>query len=64
MLAETDPEAYWQDVRDVIQALSDQTIVITLFTADLPYVVGPRVSSWTPTPGDKDMNSLETVTPA
>jgi peptide/nickel transport system substrate-binding protein len=64
MTSETDPDKYWQDVRDVITSLRDNVIAITLFDADLPFVIGPRVGSWTPTPGDKDMNSLETVTPA
>jgi peptide/nickel transport system substrate-binding protein len=62
--AELDPAKRWQAVRDIITALRDDTIVITLFTADLPFVVGPKIAGWTPTPGDKDMNSLETVTPA
>ena len=53
-----------QDVRDVITALRDNVTMIPMFEPDLPFVVGPKVGDWTPTPGDKDLNSLETVTPA
>lgn len=64
LTTEPDEAARWQIVRDIISALRDDTIAITLFTANLPVVLGPDVGSWEPTPGDKDMNSLETVTPA
>ena len=64
LTTEPDEAARWQIVRDIITALRDDTIAITLFTANLPVVLGPDVGSWEPTPGDKDMNSLETVTPA
>jgi peptide/nickel transport system substrate-binding protein len=61
---EVDPEKRWQAVRDIITALRNDMVLIPLFDADLPFVVGPRVGGWSPTPGDKDMNSLETVTPS
>jgi peptide/nickel transport system substrate-binding protein len=61
---EVDPEKRWQDVRDIVTALRNDVVLIPLFDADLPFVVSSRVGDWTPTPGDKDMNSLETVTPA
>ena len=61
---EVDKDKRAQDVRDVITALRDNVTMIPMFDADLPFVVGPKVGDWTPTPGDKDLNSLETVTPA
>jgi peptide/nickel transport system substrate-binding protein len=64
IVTEVDPEKRWQNIRDVITTLRNDVVLIPLFDADLPFVVGPRVGDWTPTPGDKDLNSLETVTPA
>lgn len=61
---EVDPDKRAQDVRDVITSLRDDLTLIPMFDADLPFVVGPKVGDWQPTPGDKDLNSLETVTPA
>ena len=62
--AEPDPAKRWQIIRDLITSLRNDVIAIPLFTANLPVGVGPKVGDWQPTPGDKDMNSLETVTPA
>jgi ABC-type transport system substrate-binding protein len=64
IVTQVDPDKRWQDIRDVITSLRNDVTMIPLFNADLPFVVGPRVGGWTPTPGDKDLNSLETVTPA
>ncbi len=64
IVTQVDPDKRWQDIRDVITSLRNDVTMIPLFDADLPFVVGPRVGGWTPTPGDKDLNSLETVTPA
>lgn len=61
LIREPDEDDQWVIVRDIITALRDDTIAITLFTANLPFILGPDVGSWSPTPGDKDMNSLETV---
>jgi peptide/nickel transport system substrate-binding protein len=50
--------------RGVIDTLREDTLLITLFTADLPIVVGPRVGDWDPVPGLDELTSFETVTPA
>lgn len=64
LTTEPDEAKRWEIVRGIISQLRDETIVIPLFTANLPFVMGPKVGSWEPTPGDKEMNSLETVTKA
>jgi peptide/nickel transport system substrate-binding protein len=63
MLAEPDEAARYQIAKDVISALRDDYIAITLFTADLPFVVGPEVGAWNPIPGLDEMTGLETVKP-
>jgi peptide/nickel transport system substrate-binding protein len=62
--SEPDPAKRWQIIRDLITSMRDDVIAVPLFTANLPVGIGPKIGSWEPTPGDKDMNSLETVLPA
>lgn len=49
---------------DLIKTLRDDVILITLFNANIPFVVGPKVESWTPANGNADFNSLYTAKPA
>ncbi len=64
MAVEPDFDARMGIARDLIATLRDETTVITLFNANIPYVVGPRVTSWTPAFGNADFNSLYTAQPA
>lgn len=64
MATEPDPEARGAIARDLIDTLRNETTVITLFNANIPYVVGPKVGSWTPAYGNADFNSLYTAQPA
>ncbi len=57
------PSKRFQMARDVISTLRDDYIALTLFTADLPFIVGPEVGDWKPIPGLDEMTALETVTP-
>jgi peptide/nickel transport system substrate-binding protein len=62
-MAEPDDDKRDAITRDIIAALRDDYIVLTLFTVDLPFIVGPRVGDWKPVPGLDEMTGLETVTP-
>ena len=62
--AEPDPDVRFAIQRDIIEELRNEMIMIPLFTANLPFVLGPEVGTWDPTPGIKDMSDLHTVTPA
>ena len=48
---------------DTAQKLIDSMIIIPLYNVDLPFVVNNSVADWQPTPGDKELNGLNTVTP-
>jgi peptide/nickel transport system substrate-binding protein len=63
MIVEPDVDKRFQMARDVISALRDDYIALTLFTADLPFIVGPEVGDWEPIPGLDEMTGLDTVTP-
>jgi peptide/nickel transport system substrate-binding protein len=63
MIVEPDVDKRFQMARDVIASLRDDYITLTLFTADLPFIVGPEVGDWEPIPGLDEMTGLETVTP-
>lgn len=64
MAVEPDPDARMAIARDLIETLRDDTIVITLFNANIPYVVGAKIGSWSPGYGNADFNSLYTAQPA
>jgi ABC-type transport system substrate-binding protein len=50
--------------KTMVGKLRDDVPLISLFNVDLPVLAGPRVGEWTPLPGDKDLNELNTVTHA
>jgi len=62
-MAEPDDDKRDAITRDIIATLRDDYIVLTLFTIDLPTIVGPEVGEWQPLPGLDEMTALETVTP-
>lgn len=51
-------------IRDMLTKLRDDVAMIPLYDVDLPVLVGPKVGSWDPVPGDKEPNALNTVTHA
>lgn len=60
---ETDHDKRFKLARDLITVLRDTAQPIPLFTVNMPFVVGPRVGSWSPIPGINSINQLETITP-
>jgi peptide/nickel transport system substrate-binding protein len=48
--------------RDMIAALKDDYIYLTLMAGDMLFVAGPRFGEWKPTPTVNTINSLETIT--
>lgn len=62
--AESDPDVRMEIVRQMCTDMRDEFHPLTLFTVNVPFVAGSGVDAWTPVPGDKELNSLETVTPA
>jgi peptide/nickel transport system substrate-binding protein len=62
-MAEPDDDKRDAITRDIISALRDDYIALTLFTVDLPFIVGPKIGDWKPVPGLDEMTGLETVTP-
>jgi peptide/nickel transport system substrate-binding protein len=63
MSSEVDYETRLKIAHDLIQKLRDENPVMTLFTVNMPFVVGPKVSSWTPRPGMNYINNLESAKP-
>jgi peptide/nickel transport system substrate-binding protein len=63
MIVEPDREKRYEMAREVIAALRDDMTAIPIATVDLPFVVGPRIGTWTPIPGLDEMTGLETVRP-
>jgi len=61
---ETNEEERYAIARDITQALVEDVATITLFTADMPFVIGPDVASWDPIPGFNSISALETAVPA
>lgn len=64
LAAEPDLQKRFAIARDVITGLRTEEEVLSLFTANMPFVVGPRVGSWDPLPGYKGISSLDTAVPA
>jgi peptide/nickel transport system substrate-binding protein len=64
IVAEPDREKRFAATRDMISALRNDSIVLPLFTADMVFVAGPRVGSWTPIPGLNAFSGFETITPS
>jgi ABC-type transport system substrate-binding protein len=50
--------------RDTATRMRDEMIIIPMFNVDLPMVVGPGIADWSPVPGDKELNNLNTATAA
>lgn len=63
IVTEPDRATRFEKTREMIAALKDDTIVITLFTADMLFAAGPRVGSWDPIPGLNAFSGFETITP-
>lgn len=63
IVAEPDRAERFAKTREMIGALKDDTIVVTLFSADMVFVAGPRVASWEPIPGLNAFSGFETITP-
>ncbi len=61
--AEMDEKKRYEIAREILASLKDDVGAIPLFTADRPIIVGPKIGEWRPTPGDPELNSLETATP-
>lgn len=61
---EPDVDKRFATARDVIAQMRDLYQPLTLFTVNMPFVLGPKVGSWSPLPGLNSINSLETATPA
>lgn len=64
IVGEQDRERRFEITREMISALQDDTIVISLFTADMVFVAGPGVGAWDPIPGLNAFSGFETITPA
>jgi peptide/nickel transport system substrate-binding protein len=61
---EPDKDKRFGIARDVIAEMRDLNQPLTLFTVNMPFVLGPKVASWSPLPGLNSINSLETAKPA
>jgi hypothetical protein len=61
---EPDQAKRFEIARRVIGELRDLHQPLTLFTVDMPFVLGPKVASWDPLPGLNSINALETARPA
>lgn len=61
---EPDQDKRFAIARDVIAAMRELNQPLTLFTVNMPFVLGPKVASWSPLPGLNSINSLETAKPA
>jgi peptide/nickel transport system substrate-binding protein len=59
-----DPEEKSAAIVEMLTRLRDDMAMIPLYQVDLPVLVGQRVGDWTPLPGDKELNALNTVTHA
>ena len=64
MALEADLDARFAIARDLIATLRDEVIGIPLFASDSLFMAGPRVGSYDPMPGIKDMYNLDTIQPA
>jgi peptide/nickel transport system substrate-binding protein len=62
MIAELDRDRRYGIARDIIAALRSDGTAITMFTVNLPFIVGPQIDAWDPVPGLDEMTGFETVT--
>jgi peptide/nickel transport system substrate-binding protein len=61
---EPDADKRFAEARKVIGEMRDLYQPLSLFTVNMPFVVGPKVASWDPLPGLNSINGLETAKPA
>jgi peptide/nickel transport system substrate-binding protein len=61
---EPDQDKRFEIARGVISDMRDLSQPLSLFTVDMPFVLGPKIGSWDPLPGLNSINGLETVKPA
>lgn len=64
MRTQPDETLRYQIARDLITTLREDGAPINLYTADYPWIAGPKVGDWNPIPRLNLLNSVETVTPA
>ena len=62
MNAEPDVDKRYVIARDYITTLHDDVMPINLFAFRYPWVIGPRVGTYTPIPGMNSLAAVETVT--
>lgn len=60
---EPDEDKRYEIAREILGDLRSDIAAITLFNADRPVIVGPKIKEWNPTPGDPELNSLDTAQP-
>ena len=60
---EPNEEKRYEIAREILTDLRNDVAAITLFNADRPVIVGPKIKEWHPTPGDPELNSLDTAKP-
>jgi peptide/nickel transport system substrate-binding protein len=63
MAEEPDQEKRYEIAREILTDMINDTAAISLFNAHRPIIVGPKIADWQPTPGDPELNSLETAAP-
>ncbi len=61
---EPDKDKRFAIARDVLTQMRDLYQPLSLFTVNMPFVLGPKVASWSPLPGLNSINGLETAKPA
>ena len=61
---EPDKDKRFATARDVLTQMRDLYQPLSLFTVNMPFVLGPKVASWSPLPGLNSINGLETAKPA
>jgi peptide/nickel transport system substrate-binding protein len=62
LVNEPDEKSRYGIAREILAALKDDYIVLSMYTVDLPFAIGPRVADWSPIPGLDEASGLETVT--
>ena len=63
MAEEPDQAKRYEIAREILAGLINDTAAISLFNAHRPIIVGPKIAEWHPTPGDPELNGLETAVP-
>ena len=66
-LSRLDWQQYGEDLSEYFEGqdnLRDFYSPISLFTVNMPFVMGPKIASWDPLPGLNSINGLESAKPA